>query len=98
MVDDLPDLSGLETAVEDICTVVDRLRGRIDQLHVVCEELVSACRLFTDAAHDVRDTCNDRGLSSPASIAYAAEVARNAIAIAESNGVPTPCRAMSTRP
>jgi hypothetical protein len=46
-------------------------------------ELLEACRLFTQAAHDARDILNNAGLACPASIALAAEKARHAIRMAE---------------
>lgn len=53
------------------------------RLMAAAPELVEACELFTRAAHETRDLLNDRGLPCPASIALAAEKARNAIAKAE---------------
>lgn len=46
-------------------------------------ELAEACRLFTQAAHEVLDVLNGAGLACPASIAFAAEKARNALAKTE---------------
>lgn len=46
-------------------------------------ELLEACALFTAAAHEARDILNGKGFACPASIALAAEKARNAIAKAE---------------
>ncbi len=42
-------------------------------------ELLEACEQFTAAAHEVRDLLNAKGFACPASIAYAAELARHAI-------------------
>lgn len=50
------------------------------RLIAAAPELLEACRLFTDAAHEVRDILNGDGYACPASIALAAEKARNAIA------------------
>lgn len=41
--------------------------------------LIEAAKLFTQAAHDVRDELNRRGIACPASLALAAEKARNAL-------------------
>src|SRR5438128_1089901 len=46
-------------------------------------DLYAACELFTAAAHDVVALLNGKGLACPASIAFAAEQARHAIAKAE---------------
>lgn len=46
-------------------------------------EMREACELFTAAAHEVLDLLSRHGLPWPASIAFAAEKARNAIAKAE---------------
>lgn len=46
-------------------------------------ELLKACALFTSAAHEARDLLNSKGFACPASIALAAELARNAIVKAE---------------
>ena len=53
------------------------------RLIAAAPELLEACALFTAAAHEVRDVLNGHGFASPASIAFAAEKARNAIAKAE---------------
>jgi len=53
------------------------------RLIAAAPDLLAACELFTQAAHEVRDLLNARGFACPASIAFAAEHARNAIAKAE---------------
>lgn len=47
------------------------------------DELLAACKMFTAAAHEARDALNNRAIACPASIAFAAEKARAAIAKAE---------------
>lgn len=53
------------------------------RLIAAAPELLEACELFTAAAHEVRDILNSKGFPCPASIALAAEKARNAIARVE---------------
>ncbi len=63
---------------------VDIEAGRANaKLIASAPELLEACRLFTEAAHEVRDILNGKGYPCPASIAFAAERARNAIAKVE---------------
>jgi len=45
-------------------------------------ELAEACKLFTEAAREVVELVNGKGIACPASIALAAEKARNALALA----------------
>ena len=47
------------------------------------DELLAACKLFADAAHEVVALLNGKGFACPASISFAAEQARHAIAKAE---------------
>lgn len=68
-----------------VCRVMNR-SGETDgniRLIAAAPNLREACLLFTQAAHEVRDLLNDRGLACPASIALAAEKARHALAKAD---------------
>lgn len=49
------------------------------RLIAAAPDLLDAAKLFTKAAHDVRDELNRRGIACPASIALAAEKARAAL-------------------
>ena len=53
------------------------------RLIALSPKLLEACRQFTAAAHEARDILNGHGFACPASIALAAENARNLVAKAE---------------
>ena len=66
-------------AVNTVC----RRLVRADYAEAQNVKLLEACRLFTAAAHAVRDELNGRGIPCPSALALAAEKARNAIAMTE---------------
>lgn len=57
--------------------------AEVDRLRAINAEMLAVMKAFTAAAHAARDALNGAGLPCPASIALAAEKARNIIAEAE---------------
>ena len=50
------DTAGLERSVDDICTLVDRLRERLEQERAIKGELLAACKGFVAMYEGLRDT------------------------------------------
>ena len=69
---------------EVLATVHAPVHGHCEEanarLITAAPELLDACALFSDAAHDAVAALNGAGLACPSSIAFAAEQARHALA------------------
>jgi hypothetical protein len=67
------------TTPEKLDEAIERVSQGIDRVIAERDAALEACRLFTGAAHEVRDLLNAAGIACPSSIALAAEKARAAI-------------------